>query len=105
MTDVDDAVYRQLILTLIFFFQCHRLSLIHFVSTVFLAKLMFFLQRLVSDSTVEETQNWLKINRFHNFVGIFVDFKGKLQPALIYLKCIDLALAFLAKNSFCLFSK
>ena len=45
-------------------------------------KVVFFLQRLVSDSTVEETQNWLKINRFHNFVGIFVDFKGKLQSIL-----------------------
>jgi len=39
-------------------------------------------QRLVSDSTVEETQNWLKINRFHNFVGIFVDFKGSDLLAL-----------------------
>ncbi|XP_065053432.1 transcription factor CP2-like isoform X1 [Rhopilema esculentum] len=33
-------------------------------------------QKLVSESTVEETQNWLTINRFNNFVGIFTNFKG-----------------------------
>eukprot|EP00112_Aurelia_sp_Birch-Aquarium-sp1_P011788 Seg248.1 transcript_id=Seg248.1/GoldUCD/mRNA.D3Y31 product="alpha-globin transcription factor CP2" protein_id=Seg248.1/GoldUCD/D3Y31 len=39
-------------------------------------------ETLVSDSTVEETQNWLKINRFHSFLATFANFKGSDLLAL-----------------------